>query len=144
MFVPSVFSNNFLEDFFDNRFSFRDVGAPDSTAAMNADIQEFEDRFQLELELPGLKKEDIRAELKDGYLVVRAKREDCREEQDENGRYIRRERYCGAYQRSFYVGKDLRQEDIKAGFENGILTIQVPKKVEKPAVKEKQYIAIEG
>lgn len=144
MLLPSIFSNNFLDDFFDNSFSFREDGNPERTAAMNADIREFEDRYQIDLELPGVRKENIQAELKDGYLVVNAKQEDHSQEKDSSGRYIRRERYYGVYQRSFYVGEGLRQEDIKAGFENGVLTVSVPKLEARPAVEKKHYISIEG
>lgn len=144
MLLPSIFSNNFLDEFFDNSFSFRDYGNSERSAVMNADIREFEDHYQMELELPGIQKENIRAELKEGYLVVSARQEAHQEEKDSSGRYLRRERYCGTYQRSFYVGEGVRQEEIKAGFENGVLTLTVPKQEARPAVEKKRYISIEG
>ena len=83
------------------------------------------------------------AELKDGYLTISAEHNDTKDEQDKDGHYIRKERYYGKCQRSFYVGDDVKQEDVKAKFENGVLTLSVPKKDAKPAVEEKNYIAIE-
>ena len=94
--------------------------------------------------MPGFAKEDIRAELKDGYLTVKAQSSQDRDEKDENGRYIRRERYSGSCQRSFFVGQEVTQEDIKARFENGILKLSVPKREALPKAEENRYIAIEG
>ena len=78
---------------------------------MNTDVKEFDDRYELEFELPGFKKEDIQAELKDGYLIVNAKHQDNKDEKDKDGKYIRKERYYGSYQRSFYVGDGVTQDD---------------------------------
>lgn len=148
MLVPSIFSKNFVDDLFDDAFPFgrnlNDRFPQAGTTAMNADVQEFEDRYQLELELPGLKKENIQAELKDGYLLINAKHETDSEEKDEKGKYIRKERYYGSYQRSFYVGNAVKQEDIKASFENGILALTVPKMEANSEVEEKHLIEIEG
>lgn len=110
---------------------------------MNADVQEFDNHYQLELELPGYQKEDIQAELNDGYLTIKAEHNESKDEKDKDGKYIRRERYSGHVQRSFYVGEEVQQEDIHAGFENGILKLTIPKVESKPAVEEKKYIAIE-
>ena len=85
---------------------------------------------------------DVKAELKDGYLTVTAQQNTNKDEKDKQGNYIRRERYSGSCQRSFYVGESVKQEDLKAAFNNGILTVAVPKEVQKP-VEEKQYITIE-
>lgn len=147
MLVPSIFENNFVEDLFRDMFDVpaafkRDYG--NRTAMMNSDVKEFEDGYQVDMELPGFKKEDIQAELKDGYLTINASRNEDKEEKNDDGRYIRRERYCGKCQRSFYVGEGVTQEDIKASFENGILKLNIPKKVKMPEVEEKKYIAIEG
>ena len=134
MLVPSIFSNNFVDDIFDDVFPFGAYNAPaaDNRAAMNTDVKEFDDRYELEFELPGFKKEDIQAELKDGYLIVNAKHQDNKDEKGKDGKYIRN------------VGDGVTQDDIKGGFENGILTLTVPKKEAKPAVEEKKYISIEG
>ena len=146
MLVPSIFSNNFVDDIFDDVFPFGAYNAPaaDNRAAMNTDVKEFDDRYELEFELPGFKKEDIQAELKDGYLIVNAKHQDNKDEKGKDGKYIRKERYAGACSRSFYVGKEVHQDDIKAEFKHGILTLFVPKKEAKPAVEQKKTIAIEG
>ena len=102
-------------------------------------------RKELEIDLSGFKKEEVRAELKDGYLTVSAVKDLDEDEKDkETGKYIRRERYSGSCSRSFYVGDAVTEEDIKAKFENGTLKMLVPKKEEQKAVENKKYIAIEG
>ena len=101
-------------------------------------------RKELEIDLSGFKKEEVRAELKDGYLTVSAVKDLDEDEKDkETGKYIRRERYSGSCSRSFYVGEDVQQEDIKAEFKHGILKLFVPKKEVKPVVEEKKHITIE-
>ncbi len=94
--------------------------------------------------MPGFKKEDIKAQLKDGYLTISASTSANNDEQDKDGRYIRRERYAGSCSRSFYVGEGVKEEDIRAKFENGILKLSIPKVENKPQVEEQKYIAIEG
>ena len=108
-------------------------------------ISKRKDGYELEIDLPGFKKDEVTAELNDGYLTVSAaKGLDQDEQEKETGKYIRRERYAGACQRSYYVGEDITEEDIKAEFKHGILKLFVPKKEVKPAVEEKKYISIEG
>lgn len=145
MLAPSIFEDNFVDSFFDDvfRFPFNTL-QKSKVPGMNVDVQEFDDRFIMDIELPGYAKEDIQADLKDGYLNVSANHTDKKEEKDEEGRYIRRERYCGHCQRSFFVGKNITQEDIKANFRDGILKLVIPKKEHKPEVEEKKYISIEG
>ncbi len=112
---------------------------------MKTDIKEMKDGYQLEVDLPGFKKDEIKVSLENGYLTIEAaKGLDQDEQEKETGRYIRRERYAGACQRSFYVGEDVTQEDIKAEFKHGILNLFVPKKEAKPVVEENKYINIEG
>ena len=112
---------------------------------MKTDIKEMKDGYQLEVDLPGFKKDEIKVSLENGYLTIEAaKGLDQDEQEKETGRYIRRERYAGACQRSFYVGEDVTQEDIKAEFKHGILNLFVPKKETKPVVEENKYINIEG
>ena len=96
------------------------------------------------MNMPGVKKEDVKAELKNGYLTINAAANRNKDEKDSNGRYIRRERYSGSCSRSFYVGDQVTETDIRAKFEDGTLKLLVPKKEEKPAVEDKKYIAIEG
>ena len=101
-------------------------------------------RKELEIDLSGFKKEEVRAELKDGYLTVSAETNTKKDEKAEDGKYIRRERYSGSCSRRFYVGDGVKQEDIKAKFEDGTLKLFVPKEAAKPAVEQKKYISIEG
>ena len=111
---------------------------------MRTDIKDTENGYEVTMNLPGVKKEDVKAELKDGYLTISASANNSKDEKDNSGRYIRRERYSGSCSRSFYVGDQVTEADIKAKFENGTLTLLVPKMEEKPAVENKKYIAIEG
>ena len=139
MLMPRIFRDDVFDDFFDfNTPAFTNSGL------MNTDIKETEKGYELAISLPGVKKEDIKAEVKDGYLMITASANTKTDEKDKNGRYIRRERYSGSVSRNFYVGDGVSQEDIKAKFENGVLTLDVPKKEAKPAVEEKKTIAIEG
>ena len=110
---------------------------------MQTDIKEKDDSYELEMDLPGFKKDEIQASVENGYLTIRAaKGLDEDEKEKETGKYIRRERYAGSCQRSFYIGEGIRQEDIKASFKHGILKLDIPK-VDKKAVEANRYIAIE-
>ena len=111
---------------------------------MRTDVKDTDQGYEVTMNLPGVKKEDVKAELKDGYLTIIASSNNSKDEKDDNGKYIRRERYTGSCSRSFYVGDQVTEADIKAKFENGTLTMMIPKKEEKPAVEDKKYIAIEG
>ena len=147
MLMPSIFGDNFVEDLFDNFFNAptRYITRNHRGISMNADVKEFGDHYEISLELPGFKKEELKADLSDGYLTISASRSSEPEGTDaQDGKYIRRERYYGQMQRSFYVGDQVEYEDIHAGFENGILKVTVAKKEEKPQVEQKQYIPIEG
>lgn len=145
MLVPSVFQDNFVDSFFDDVFRFPfDTVQKTKVPGMNVDVQEFDDRFQMDIELPGYSKEEIQADLKNGYLTISANHSEENEEKDEEGKYIRRERYAGQCQRSFFVGKEVTEEEIKANFRDGILKLIVPKKEAKPKVEEKKLISIEG
>lgn len=111
---------------------------------MQTDIKELEHGYEITMNIPGVKKEDVKAELKDGYLTIQATANTSNDEKDSNGRYIRRERHFGTCSRSFYVGEEVKQEEIKAKFEDGTLKLFVPKQEEKPAVENSKYITIEG
>ena len=112
---------------------------------MKTDIKEMSNGYELIVDLPGFKKDEIHAALENGYLTISAEKGLDKDEQEkETGRYIRKERYAGACSRSFYVGKEVEKEDIKAEFKHGILTLFVPKKEAKPAEPEKKFISIEG
>ena len=151
MLAPSIFGMNDLFDDFGDVFEFspafrKQVAA---TRSISSDIKELADSYQIEMELPGFAKEEVKAQLKDGYLTITAEHNaENKEENNEEGqkkeavKYIRRERYYGKCQRSFFVGKNVTEEDFNAKFENGILTMYVPKEVKKPQVEEK-FITIE-
>lgn len=140
MLMPSIFGETFFDNFFDNTFSNPYM----ANGLMNTDIQENEQGYMLTMDMPGVQKEDIKAELKDGYLTIQTSSGTDKEEKDPAHNYIRRERYYGSYKRSFYVGENITQEDIKAKFEDGTLKLLVPKKEPKQTVEQKKYIAIEG
>ena len=139
MLMPSIFGENLLDDFFDYPF-----GRSSTFDMMNTDIKDTDAGYEITMNMPGVKKEDVKAELKDGYLTIRATANTSKDEKGSDGRYIRRERYSGSCSRSFYVGEEIKQDDIKAKFENGILKISVPKKEAQPKVEEDKHIAIEG
>ena len=147
--MPSIFNDNVFDDFFD--FPFYDDRAEKklyghhAANLMKTDIQEHDDGYTLEMDLPGFKKEEIQIELNNGYMTISAAKGLDEDEKDKkSGKYIRRERYTGSCQRSFYVGEDVTEEDIKAEFKHGILKLFVPKKEAKPAVEQKKYVSIEG
>lgn len=147
MLMPSIFGENLFDDFFDDfarpaRNAVR-YNTPASNV-MRTDIKESETGFELDIDLPGYRKEDMKAELRDGYLTISAQTGGDSGEKEESGRYIRRERYYGTCSRSFYVGKEVTQDEIRARFEDGILKVSVPKKQAKPAVEESRFIQIEG
>ncbi len=147
--MPSIFNDNVFDDFFE--FPFYDDKAEKklyghhAANLMKTDIQEHDDGYTLEMDLPGFKKEEIQIELNNGYMTISAAKGLDEDEKDKkSGKYIRRERYTGSCQRSFYVGEDVTEEDIKAEFKHGILKLFVPKKEAKPAVEQKKYVSIEG
>ncbi len=154
--MPSVFGESlfdeFLDDFFDvPEWDDKDVKKAEkklygrhASNMMKTDVQDHGDHYQVDIDLPGFKKDQLSLELKDGYLVISAAKGLDQEEKDEKtGKFVRRERYAGSMSRSFYVGDDVKQEDIKAKFENGVLQLTIPKE-EKAPVEEKKTIAIEG
>ena len=110
---------------------------------MKTDVRELDDHYELDIDLPGFKKDEISAELKDGYLIISAAKGLDKDQKDKEGRMIRQERYAGSCSRSFYVGEGVTEQDIKGKFEDGILKLSVPKKDAKK-VEEKKTIAIEG
>ena len=108
------------------------------------DVKDLGNVYEMTMNLPGIKKENVKAELKDGYLTISATSASQKDEKDSDGVYIRRERYAGTCSRSFYVGEDVKQEDIKARFEDGTLKLQVPKNGKEVVVENPNYITIEG
>lgn len=145
MMMPSIFGENLFDDFFDTvSRPIKAIRQAPIPQVMRTDVKESDKGFSLDIDLPGYKKEDISAELKDGYLTVSAKTSDEHEEKEEDGTYIRRERSFGSCSRSFYIGEDIVDSEIKAKFEDGILKIFVPKKEIEPPVETRKYISIEG
>ena len=154
MLMPSIFG----EDLFDNLmkdFPFFDDNTESNVAKklygrrgknlMKTDIKETEGGYELEMDLPGFTKDEIKVSLENGYMTISAAKGLDKDEQDKkSGRYIRKERYAGSCERSFYVGEDITEEDIKGEFKHGILKLFVPKKEAKPAVEQKKYVSIEG
>lgn len=132
-----LFDEMFRDPFFDRAFE------NGNAQVMKTDIREKENGYLVDIELPGYAKEDIKAELKDGYLTITANRSENKDEKADNGKYIRRERYTGTCKRSFYVGEGVRQEDIKAGFKDGILRLAIPKETPKPIEEKSKFISIE-
>ena len=148
MLMPSIFGESLFDDF-DNlmNFSFPDVDktfyGKHAKNMMKTDVKEKDNGYEVAIDLPGFKKDELHLELNDGYLTISAEKGLDKDEKDKNDKYIRRERYAGSMSRSFYVGENMKEEDIHAKYENGILTLDVPKE-QKKAVPEKRYIAIEG
>ena len=149
MMMPSILGENLFDDFMND---FRLPAFPDvdkelygkhAKNLMKTDVKETEKGYEVDRDLPGFKKDEIKVQLKDGYLTLSAAKGLDKDEQDKKGNYIRRERYAGACERSFYVGEEVTQEDIKGEYKHGILKLFVPKKEAKPAVEQKKYIAIE-
>lgn len=112
------------------------------TKLMRTDIKEKKDKYLVDIDLPGYEKEDIKIEIEDGYLTIHATT-DSQKEEKEDGKFVRKERYVGECSRSFYVGEDIKEEDIKASFKNGTLKLEIPKKEEKKELPEKKYIPID-
>ena len=150
MLMPSIFGESLFDDF-DNlmNFSFPDVDktlyGKHAKNMMKTDVKEKDNGYEVAIDLPGFKKDEIKVSLDNGYMTVSAaKGLDKDEQEKKSGKYIRRERYAGACERSFYVGENVTEADIKGEFKHGILKLFVPKKEAKPAVEEKKYITIEG
>ena len=146
MLMPSIFGENLFNDDWMN-FGFPEVDkalyGKHAGNVMKTDVKETEAGYEVDIDLPGFKKDEINAKLENGYLTISAAKGLDKDEKDKKGKYIRRERYAGSMSRSFYVGEGVTEEDIKAKYEDGILRLVVPKKDAK-AVENKKYIAIEG
>ena len=142
MLLPSIFGENLFDDWMN--FSFPDIDkelyGKHAKNMMKTDVKETENGYEVAIDLPGFKKDEIQLELKDGYLTISAAKG---LDKDEKDKYIRRERYAGSMSRTFYVGESITEDKIHAKYENGILLLDVPKE-EKKAVPEKRYISIEG
>jgi HSP20 family molecular chaperone IbpA len=149
MLYPTIFGENLFDDWFgfpferDLRNTEKKLYGKNAAHVMKTDITEQDDQYEIAIDLPGFKKEDVNLILENGYLTVSASKDFNKEENDKHGKLIRQERYAGSMQRSFFVGEYLTEEDIKAKMEHGLLTLTVPKK-EAPKLPEKKTIMIEG
>lgn len=146
--MPSIFGENLFDDF--DRWmdtSFRDVDkalyGKHAKNMMKTDVKETDKGYEVDMDLPGFKKDEIQLELNDGYLTISAEKGLDKDEENENKHYLRRERYAGGMSRSFYVGEGITEKDIHAKYEYGILKLSIPKEQPK-AVPEKHLISIEG
>ena len=140
MMIPARRNGNGL-DIFDEVFADPFFGEKENKI-MKTDLKEKDGKYMLEIDVPGYDKEDIKIELNEGYLTVSAEKNEEKEDKDKHAKYLKRERFTGMCSRNYYVGEGLKEEDIKASFKNGILSIEFPKAVEKK-VEEKKYIPIE-
>ncbi|HIW54100.1 MAG TPA: Hsp20/alpha crystallin family protein [Candidatus Ruthenibacterium merdigallinarum] len=136
--LPSVFSENLFDEMFDDAFGLMPVFGGRSPLygkharnLMKTDVREVGDNYEMDVDLPGFKKDEVKLELKDGYLTISAAKGLDKDEQDKQGRYIRQERYTGQCSRSFYVGEGLKAEDVHAKFEDGILRLTLPREAKK-------------
>ncbi|MFR4438981.1 MAG: Hsp20/alpha crystallin family protein [Hungatella sp.] len=153
MLMPSIFGEDLFDDFMrdfpffddrDEKRAERKLYGRRGKNLMKTDVKETDQGYELEMDLPGFAKDEIRVSLENGYMTISAaKGLDQDEKEKDSGRYIRRERYAGACQRSFYIGEDITEEDIKGEFKHGILKLFVPKKEAKPTVEQKKFITIE-
>ena len=145
MLMPSIFGENVFDDWMD--FSFPDIDkklyGKHAKNVMKTDVREMNDSYEVVIDLPGFKKDEIEVQLENGYLTISAAKGLDKDETDKQGKYLRKERYAGSMSRSFYVGEDITEEDIHGKFENGILKLDIPK-VEAKKVEQKKHIAIEG
>ena len=146
--LPSIFRDNLFDDMFDFDFDkefnrmMRPLYGKHAQNMMKTDVRETDNSYELDIDLPGFKKDEITIQLDNGYLSISASKGLDKDEENKNGKYIRRERYAGSMNRTFYVGSQLTQQDIQAKFEDGILKISVPKK-DVQQIEQNKYIAIE-
>jgi len=147
--LPSIFGESLFDDWMD--FPFRGFGTDvekklygkNAARVMKTDLKEHEDGYELSVDLPGFKKDQIQLQLSNGYLTVSAAKGVEEEDKDKKGRLVHQERFSGSMSRSYYVGENLEEEDIKARFENGVLTLDFPK-VEQKKLPDRKTIQIEG
>lgn len=165
MMRPSIYGENLFDDFFNDDFFWDDSWEREFNKRMNqlakaskknplfgknaknlmkTDVRELDDHYEVDVDLPGFKKEDVNAVLENGYITINAaKGLDKSEKDKKTGKFLRQERYTGALSRSFYIGNEYKQEDIKAKFENGILSLNIPKKEAAKKIEHTNHIMIE-
>ena len=133
--LPSIFGENLFDEMFDNAFDLmpdfsrhNPLYGKHAKNLMKTDVRETENSFELDIDLPGFKKDEIQAHIENGYLTISAAKGLNKEEEDKKGRYLRKERYVGECSRSFYVGEEIDEKDVHAKFEDGILKVSIPKR----------------
>lgn len=149
MLTPKIFTDNVFDDWFDPFGMMKEMNRVDrklygkhTNREMLMDVKDHEDHYEVEIDLPGFRKEDINIELNDGYMTVSASKGLDEDEKDHKGKIVRQERYSGMMSRSFYVGEDITNEEVHAKFENGVLKLDIPKK-EYEKIAHKNTIMIE-
>ena len=147
--MPSIFGENLFDEFFDDDFPMipmRSIRSPlygkNAKNLMKTDVRETDNTYELDIDLPGFKKDEVQLDLKDGYLTISAAKGLDKDQEDKKGKYIRQERYAGACSRSFFVGEEIEPRDVSAKFEDGILRVSLPKRVKKELPRN-STIAIE-
>ncbi len=150
MLAPSIFEENFMDDLFGVPFMKdfdnmeRKLYGRRANRMMKTDIREKDDSYEVSIDLPGFKKEEITVELNEGYITISAAKGLDKDENNKKGKLIRQERYAGAVSRSFYVGENIAKEDVEATYRHGVLTLTIPKKEEETQIPEKNFLATEG
>ena len=147
--MPSIFGENLFDEFFDDDFPMipmRSIRNPlygkNAKNLMKTDVRETDNTYELDVDLPGFKKDEVQLDLKDGYLTISAAKGLDKDQEDKKGKYIRQERYAGACSRGFFVGEGIEPRDVSAKFEDGILRVSLPKQVKKELPRN-STIAIE-
>lgn len=143
MLLPSIFGESLLDDWMDFGDVEHKLYGRHAANVMKTDVHEHDEGYELDIDLPGFKKDDIKLSLENGYLTVNATKNLDKDKKNLKGKIIRQERYAGSMQRSFYVGEELTETDVKARFEDGVLKLSLPKK-EAEKIPEAKTIAIEG
>ncbi|MDC7292097.1 Hsp20/alpha crystallin family protein [Butyrivibrio sp. DSM 10294] len=150
MLAPSIFEENFMDDLFgfpymkDFENMEKKLYGRKASRMMKTDIREKDNNYEVVIDLPGFKKEEIEVELNDGYITISAAKGLEKDGNDKKGKLLRQERYAGSMQRSFYVGENIEKDDVEATYRHGVLTLTIPKKAQEKKLPEKNLIAIEG
>ncbi len=150
MLAPSIFEENFMDDLFgfpymkDFENMEKKLYGRKASRMMKTDIREKDNNYEVIIDLPGFKKEEIEVELNDGYITISASKGLEKDGNDKKGKLLRQERYAGSMQRSFYVGENIEKDDVEATYRHGVLTLTIPKKAQEKKLPEKNLIAIEG
>ncbi len=154
MLAPSIFEENFIDELFGFPYlkefdgmehdMERKLYGRKASRMMKTDIREKDDNYEISVDLPGFRKEDITVELDNGYITINASKNLDKDDNNKKGKLLRQERYAGSMTRSFYVGENVEKEDVDANYRHGVLNLTIPKKAIEKKIPEKNLIAIEG